>query len=116
MKFGREESGQMLILVALNTALLFAFLALAIDVGLLFRAKRQMQVAADAAAVAGALDYKFNNSVTSAQAAGKAASASNGVTDGTNGSVVTINVPPTSGPYTGTAGFVEAIVSQPSTT
>ena len=116
MKFGNEESGQMLILVALNTALLFAFLALAIDVGLLFRAKRQMQVAADAAAVAGALDYKFNNSVTSAQAAGKAASTSNGVTDGTNGAVVTINVPPTSGPYTGTAGFVEAIVSQPSTT
>jgi Flp pilus assembly protein TadG len=116
MKTLRDESGQMLILVALNMALLLAFLALAIDVGLLFHAKRQMQVAADAAAVAGALDYKYNASVTSAQTAGKAASSANGVTNGTNGAVVTINVPPKSGPYTGTTGFVEAIVSQPSTT
>jgi hypothetical protein len=116
MSFRKDESGQTLIIVALSMTVLLGFLALAIDVGLLFRAKRNMQIAADAAAVAGALDYKFNANVTTAKAAGKAAATANGVTDGTNGAVVTINPPPLNGPYTGTTGFVEAIISQPSTT
>ena len=50
--------------------LLMAFLALAIDVGTLFRARRNMQIAADAAAVAGALDYKYNVSPHRRVAAG----------------------------------------------
>ena len=56
MRALKEERGQMLVLVALSMTVLLGFLALAIDVGLLFRAKRNLQVAADAAAVAGAMD------------------------------------------------------------
>lgn len=113
MRAMKEEHGQVLVLVALSMTVLLGFLALAIDVGLLFRAKRNMQVAADAAAVAGALDYKYNASVTTAKSTAQTAAAVNGVTNGTNGAVVTINVPPANGPYTGATGFVEAIVSQP---
>jgi uncharacterized membrane protein len=51
MRAMKEEHGQMLVLVALSMTVLLGFLALAVDVGLLFRAKRTMQVAADAAAV-----------------------------------------------------------------
>src|SRR5665213_2390404 len=112
----KNESGQMLVLVALSMTVLLGFLALAVDVGLLFRSKRNMQIAADAAAVAGALDYKYNGNVTTAKAAAQVATTANGVTNGTNGAVVTINVPPVNGPYTGTTAFIEAIVSQPSTT
>ncbi len=116
MKVIDEEKGQILVLTVLCMTVLFGFLALAIDVGLLFRARRNVQTAADAAAVAGALDYKYNSSVTSARTAGKAASAANGVTDGSGGAVVTINVPPVNGPYAGVAGFVEAISTQPNPT
>lgn len=116
MSFRRDESGQMLVLVALSMTVLLGFLALAVDVGLLFRAKRNMQVAADAAAVAGALDYKFNANVTTAKSTAQTAATANGVTNGTNGAVVTINVPPVNGPYTGITGYVEAIVSQPTNT
>ena len=49
-------------MTALSMTVLVGFLALAIDVGMLFRAKRNMQIAADAAAIAGALDYKYNGS------------------------------------------------------
>jgi hypothetical protein len=92
---------------------MLGFLAMSVDVGVCFRAKRCLQTAADAAAVAGAQDYMWNQLASSAQTAGKSASAVNGYTDTVNGVTVTINVPPTSGPNSGTAGFVEAIVSQP---
>lgn len=94
------------------TAML-GFMALSVDVGVLFRAKRCMQTAADSAAIAAAQDYMWNQSATTAQAAGKAASSTNGYTDSSNGVSVYINVPPANGPNTGAAGFAEAIVTQP---
>ncbi len=60
MKDSRSESGQVLVLTALCMTAFLGFMALAIDAGLLFRAKRNLQIAADAAATAGALDWKYN--------------------------------------------------------
>jgi hypothetical protein len=105
-----DENGQVLVLAALAMTALMGFMALATDVGILFRAKRNLQIAADAAAVAGALDYLYNGTSSSATAAGKAASSANGVIDGTGGAVVTISVPPADGPNSGRASFVEATV------
>ena len=119
----KDEAGQVLVMTALSMTVLVGFLALAIDVGMLFRAKRNMQIAADAAVVAGALDYKYNGSITSAQAAAEAAATANGVTStGTcpisdpTTTYVCINIPPVYGPNVGTSGFVEAFVSQPNQT
>lgn len=112
MKVRNNEAGQVLVITALSMTLLLAFLGFAIDVGLLFRAKRNAQIAADAAAVAGALDYQYNTNVTSAKAAGQAAATANGFTNGSNGVTVTINPPPVNGPEAGVAGYVEAIVTQ----
>jgi Flp pilus assembly protein TadG len=106
----REETGQVLVLAALVMSALLGFVAMSTDVGILFRAKRDSQTAADAAAVAGALDYLYNGNSASAIAAGKAAATANGVTDGTNGATVTINIPAANGPNAGVAGFLEAIV------
>ena len=69
----REESGTVLVLSALLMTALLGFVALATDVGLLLHAKRDMQIAADAAAIAGALDYKYNGSTSSAKTAACAA-------------------------------------------
>ncbi|WP_348262311.1 pilus assembly protein TadG-related protein [Telmatobacter sp. DSM 110680] len=112
----REDSGQTLVFVALGMTVLVAFMGLAIDVGLLLRSRRNMQIAADAAAIAAALDYRYNSSTTSAKAAGQAAATVNGVTNGTGGATVTINIPPVYGPYAGDSGFIEAIVLDPSPT
>ena len=116
MKRFRNEEGQTLVLTALCMTGMLGFMALALDVGIMFRAKRTMQTAADSAAIAGAMDYLYHASTTSAQAAGKSASASNGYTDGANGASVTINTPPVNGPNAGNTGYVEAIVSQPVST
>ena len=112
----RDESGSVLVIAALSMTALLGFVALATDVGLLFRTRRNVQIAADAAAIAGALDYLYNGSSSSAIAAAKAASSANGVTDGGSGAVVTINTPAGSGPNAGKAGFIEASVSRPKKT
>lgn len=106
----RDENGQMLVLTALSMMLLFGFMALAVDVGLLFRARRQAQTAADAAAVAAALDYEYNISRTSAQNAGYTAATANGYDHTKSGITVTVNVPPNSGPKNAAQGYAEAIV------
>ena len=53
MKIFRNEDGQTLVLTALCMTAMLGFMALAIDVGILFRSKRNMQIAADSAAVKG---------------------------------------------------------------
>ena len=120
MRLKRAEEGQTLVLTAICMTMITGFVGLGVDVGLLFHAKRNLQIAADAAATAAALDYHYNGSVTSAQAAGQAAATANGVTNGTGGAVVTINCPPASGPNVGDGstckGFTEALVSEPAQT
>src|ERR1700739_1546140 len=123
IKILKDQTGQVLVMTALSMTVLVGFLALAIDVGMLFGAKRNMQIAAAAAAIAGALDYKYNSSVSSAQAAGEAAATANGLTatgtcpisDPTK-TYVCINIPPVYGANAGSPGFVEALVTQPNRT
>jgi Flp pilus assembly protein TadG len=91
MRIHRDERGQTIILVALSLPLLLGFIGIATDVGALFKDKRTMQTAADAAAIAGALNPSSGAQITAA----KAASAANGYTDGSNGTHVTVNNPPT---------------------
>jgi Flp pilus assembly protein TadG len=111
---GREE-GYALLMVAFGMAVLMGFMALAIDIGMLFRAQRHLQTVADAAATAGALDYSNTASSTYAIAAAQSAATSNGVTDGSGGAVVTVNTPATGGYHTAT-GTVEVIATQPNPT
>ena len=110
MRTQKNESGQALIFVALSMAVLMGFMALAIDVGILFRARRNMQIAADAAATAAALNYLYYGSVPTAKAAAIAAAAANGVTITDND----INTPPSSGPnHSTTAGaYFEVLPNQ----
>jgi len=113
MDIRKNESGQVLVLTALSMMLMLGFVGLAVDVGMLFHARRNMQVVADAAAIAGAIDYKYYGDKSRAQTAGLEAAAANGITDLSG---VTVNVPPLSGPNVGSVGFVEAIVSVPNPT
>jgi Flp pilus assembly protein TadG len=127
MKLFRNEEGQTLVLTAVCASGLIGFMALALDVGVLFHTRREIQTAADAAAVAGAADYLYKQSVSSARTAACAAAATNGFTGSCttstsgvcsgSGTVICVNIPPQSGPNTSATGtFVEAVVAQPTTT
>jgi Flp pilus assembly protein TadG len=116
----KSQGGQALILIALALPVLFGAVGLAFDIGFLEMMKRQAQTAADAGAIAGAVDLPYGTMTTSA----RAATAVNGFTNGVKGATVTVNNPPANGPHAGSAcapagqtcNYVEAIVSQPEPT
>jgi Flp pilus assembly protein TadG len=113
MKRFNDESGQALIISALCMTCLFGFIALAVDAGIMLRDKRLLQIAADSAAIAGALELNYYPA--GVIAAAKAASAANGFADTVNGATVTVSDPtvgPTYGPHAGNKSYVEVIVSQ----
>ena len=114
MRDRSRESGQSAVLVMFAMLGLLGFTGLGVDVGMLFHAKRNLQTAADSAAVAGAIEASYTDMTY--DAAGKAASALDGYTNGVNGVTVLMNNPPQSGPHTTDARYVEAIVSQPQST
>ena len=115
--------GGIAIFVAFLLTVLVGALAFALDGGLLLDNKRQVQAAADAAALAAAtqLFVKYPaiqaSNFTSydpggtATAAAFASAAANGyANDGTTSSV-TVNLPPQSGPFTGRVAYVEVIIT-----
>jgi Flp pilus assembly protein TadG len=105
MKILRDERGQTLIFVALALSCVLGLVGVATDVGLLFHFKRNLQIAADSAAIAGALQLKINTAAVSSAA--MAAAAKNGVSSG-----VAVNNPPSSGPHSASAAYVEVIITQ----
>jgi hypothetical protein len=115
MRFWKDENGQALVMAIMFMTMLLGFMALAVDVGILFRARRVVQTTADAAAVAAALDYKFNQNLTTARNAGLAATTTNGYTNGTKGVVVNVNQV-TTGLYATCSGCFEATVKVPNPT
>ncbi len=108
-----SERGQLFPFVALGAVALFGAMTLAVDVGYYRYQQRLEQSAADAAAIAGGIQYTFTpSSTTDITNAGRAAAVQNGFTDDAGVTTsVTINSPPLSGPNSGNAGYVEAIVS-----
>jgi hypothetical protein len=89
------------------------FAGLAVDVGLLERNYIQLQGATQAAAMASSIALQRGGSAATITAAGKALASSNGFTDGSNGVVVTIANPPTSGIYSGNSMAVMATITKP---
>jgi len=123
IKLFRNEEGQTLIFTALLMCCLMGFMALAIDVGVLFRSQRRLQIAADSGAIAGGIADYYSHTVscgtppagtasTSIKCAAANAAANNGVT---NASQITVNNPPAIGSHTG-AAYIEVTIKQPNPT
>ena len=132
--FGQKNrpyaAGQIMAVVAVTLVALIGCAAIATDVGLLWTFKRQLQQAADAAAIAGDREiYSGNGSATeptNIQNAALADVTQNGLANaqlwtqtknpcvGSAGQTcVVVNAPPQSGSYANDDSAVEVIVSQP---
>lgn len=105
-----DERGSIIVL-ALWLPVLAGAVAIGVETGELYRVKRQMQSAADAAALSGAIDSMASRtgSITSDA---KYEAQRNGFTDNGSTVTVTINTPPTSGPNVRTNNAVEAIIQK----
>src|SRR5579862_3344552 len=106
------QSGQVVVLAVMMTAVLCGLAGLAVDEGVFQNDRRQMQAAADSAAIAGDQEILAGNSDSITSAAFTDAQ-KNGFTNGSNNVTVTVNSPPLSGSYSGDSNAVEVIVSAP---
>lgn len=112
-----DERGQTLIFVALGMTVLLGFVGFATDVGVLLHEKREVQTAADSAAIAGALELLNEGGGTAIDSSITTAAQNdatlNGFTDGSNGATVTIAMAPNITVATfNKTGFVQATVTQ----
>jgi hypothetical protein len=115
-----RRRGIVTVLVAVVLIVLVGVAAFALDGGLLQDNRRSVQAAADAAALAAATQLFMNfpsitqtNVDPGGKAAGSALSvaAKNGYTNDGSNSVVTVNIPPQSGPFTGKLDYAEVIIT-----
>jgi Flp pilus assembly protein TadG len=127
MKLFRDEAGQTLVLTALLMCVLMGFMALAIDMGVTFRAQRRIQTQADAAAIAAALcgTYSGNfckaySGATDVASVAQAAAQANGMPSSVTASAAACTSSPCMQIHQGaiygqhTSGYYEAIILAPS--
>jgi Flp pilus assembly protein TadG len=112
-----RRSGLVLVLVALSLTVLLGIVAIALDGGLLLDQRRCLQSAADAAALAAAIDlyknYQTNNGLDpggTAKASALSIANINGYTNNGTTNTVSVSIPPGSGNYAGKAGYAEVII------
>jgi len=86
-----------MVLVTIALVALVGFAALAVDVGFAWGARRKMQTAADAGALAGAVASRQSQSATNVTTAADDATSLNGFTNGSNGVTVTPTYPYSAG-------------------
>ena len=108
----RSERGAVAIQLGLMMVVILGMVALGVEITFVLYKHRQMQSAADSAALGGAIalmrGYPSDFRVES-----QAIAAAAGFVNGTNDVTVTVNRPPTLGSHTGDTNAVEVIVSQP---
>jgi Flp pilus assembly protein TadG len=115
MKWFRDETGQVLVMTLFSMGVLIVALGLAVDVGVLFHARRNMQAAADAAAMAGATEMFYNGSAN-VVAKANAAAKGMGVDPAGTGNAVIVTVSPTLTGGVACPSCVEVQVATPNPT
>lgn len=110
--FGFAKAGNATILFGLAVPVLAGVAGLAIDVGQWELAHKSLQRAADSAAISAAVAFASSGATTVTTEA-KGIAANYNFVDGSGGTTVTVNRPPSSGAYTANTGAVEVIISQP---
>jgi hypothetical protein len=122
-KLGRDrrqrngESGSILILTALSMVVLLGIAALALDVSFMYDKRNRLHAAADAGAKSAAFELQrnFSISLTDLRTFANQQVSAHGFNPAGTTSVV-VNHPPASGAFIGNLGYVEVIVSEPTST
>lgn len=107
----RDESGSVLSFLVV-VPVLVGTVALGVETGQMYRVKRQMQGAADAAALSAAVDRMAGKDAATITATALYEAQRNGFQNAANGVAVTVNAPPTSGSNVSTVGAVEVIITK----
>ena len=107
-RLGKDKRGAAAIVVAVSATSLLGVAGLVVDVGSWYLLRRNMQAAADAASLAGAVNLDDSKSTSAAEAVARSVASRNGFVNGSNGTTVSV------APDLGT-GRVAVTVERPST-
>jgi Flp pilus assembly protein TadG len=114
----RTRRGSALAVLAVSLVIIVGVMAVVLDGGVLMAERRHAQSVADSAAYAAAgslyQNYASDNGLDrtgSAKTIALAIAADNGYANDGTTSTVTVNIPPLSGPFKGTSGHAEVLVS-----
>ena len=113
-RFATERGGSVAIQIALMAIIIMGFVSLATEVGYILLVQREMQSAADSAAVSGATALT-KGTPANYQVEAQAVASASGFTNGSSGTSVTVSSPPANGSYAGVTGAVEVVISRPQT-
>jgi Flp pilus assembly protein TadG len=111
MSLGRDEFGTVA-MYAVAVPVFAGVVAVGAETGNFYRLKRQMQNAADDAALAASIDSLAGKPTSTIIADAQYEAQRNGFQNGVNNLSVTVNSPPASGPNVGTQGAVEVIITK----
>jgi len=114
----KKRKGAVVVLAALCMTVLIGLAALTIDIGMKHDRLRHLRGTVDACAMAGAADlfkYWRSNHGTDPNNTAKnsvlAIAQANGYTNNLNGTIVDVQIPPTTGQFIGKAGYVEVNIT-----
>lgn len=120
VRLSSQESGQVLVLTALSMVALLGVAALSLDASFMFAKRNQLHAAADAAAKSAAVEIVRNPGVTleSLERFADQQVAAHGFAPSRLGGTTTVivNRGPASGAFAGNSSYVEAIVSEATST
>jgi len=108
MRFYKSEEGSILVTWAILLPVVTGMIGLGLETGNWYLTKRNLQAAADAAAIAGAYE-----STTDKRTSVATNTLPNNGFGNNSGVTITVNNPPLTGSYTTSADAVEVILSQP---
>lgn len=110
---GRDEAGT-IVMYAVAVPVFAGVVAVGAETGNFYRVKRQMQNAADAAALSASIDSVAGKSSAAIATDALYQAQRNGFTNGVDNVTVTVNSPPLSGPNVSTPGAVEVVIRKSS--
>ncbi len=105
----RNRKGAVGVIVGLLTPVVLGFAALGVEAGMWFTAKRELQTAADAAAVAAAMELAAGGDADAIETAAETDAARNGVAAP---DTLAVTTPPESGAYADDDGAVEVVAQR----
>lgn len=111
-RFSAAESGVVALLFALMVPVLLGFVGLGVEVGFWYSEKRNLQSVADAGAVGGGYEVRSDSSTGTINTVAQQDAVRNGLNIA-GGDTFFVNMPPTSGAYTGSDLAVEVLVTRP---
>lgn len=113
-RFLRQDRGAIAIMFALMLPVIVGFIGLGVEVGMWYKERRDIQTAADAAALSAMFEKDGGGTAAEIETAATADATRNGYDAATD--TITINNPPLSGPNTGDSAFIEVIITRQLTT